>query len=362
MLKILDRYIIGKFLGTFFFAIALLMVIVVIFDYVEKMEDFVTLHAPWSAIIIDYTLNFIPYFLNQFIGLFTFISVIFFTSKLAYQTEIIAMLSGGMSFNRLLWPYFLSAAVITIISLLLSLFVIPPANEGRFAFESKYLRKNQNQRVEVNTYRQVEPGTFVYVRGFDAAENTAQYLAIETYQGNTMTATLDAADATINPDTRHWTAAKYTTRSFDSLRRETFTHHDERLDTLINIDATEFGNMEMLVQSMPIGRLNRFIRQQKTKGSELIGLFEVERAQRFSYPFSTFILTLIGVSLSSRKVRGGTGVHIGVGISLCFTYILLARFAQEFAKGGVMPPVIAVWLPNVLFAAVAYYLYKKAPK
>ncbi len=199
------------------------------------------------------------------------------------------------------------------------------------------------------------------VAGGHAKENTAQYLAIESYDGNTMTATLDAARATLDPETQHWSAEKYTTRSFDSLGHETFTQH-KRLDTLINIDATEFGNVEMLVQAMPIGELNKFIKQQKSKGSEMIALFEVERAQRFSYPFSTFILTLIGVSLSSRKVRGGTGLHIGIGITLCFTYILLARFAQEFAKGGVMPPLAAVWIPNILFAIIAVYLYRQAPK
>ena len=361
-MKILDRYIISKFLGTFFFAIGLLMVIVIIFDYVEKMDDFTQLHAPFKAIIVDYTLNFIPYFFNQFIGLFTFIAVIFFTSKLAYQTEIIAMLSGGMSFRRLMWPYFLSATVITVLSLLLSLFVIPPANAQRFVFEKKYLRKNQNQVAETNIFRQVSPGTFVYVRGFSSEANTANYLALEQYEESRMIATLDAARAGLDPETRRWTAERYTTRHWDSLGREVFVRHDSKLDTLINIDATEFGNVEMLVQSMPIGRLNKFIKQQKSKGSEMIGLFEVERAQRFSYPFSTFILTLIGVSLSSRKVRGGTGLHIGIGITLCFTYILLARFAQEFAKGGVMPPAIAVWLPNVLFALVAIWLYRKAPK
>lgn len=361
-MKILDRYIIGKFLGTFFFAIGLLMVIVIVFDYVEKMDNFTQNHAPFKAIVVDYTLNFIPYFINQFIGLFTFISVVFFTSKLAYQTEIIAMLSGGMSFNRLMWPYFLSATVITVVSLLLGLFVIPPANAQRFKFESQYLNKNRNQMVDRDIYRQVSPGTFVYVRDFTLDGNKAQYLALESYRNNEMVATLDAANATLNPETRRWTAEKYTTRHWDSLGREVFVQHEEKLDTLIGIDATEFGNVEMLVQSMAIGRLNRFIRQQKDKGSEMIKVFEVERAQRFSYPFSTFILTLIGVSLSSRKVRGGTGLHIGVGITLCFTYILLARFAQEFAKNGVLPPAISVWLPNLLFAAVAIYLYRKAPK
>ena len=359
-LKILDWYIIKKFLGTYLFAIGLIIVIVVVFDYVEKIDDFVELKAPFSAIAFGYYLNFIPYFINQFSGLFTFIAVIFFTSKLAYQTEIIAMLSGGMSFRRLMWPYFLSALVITATSLALSLFIIPPANSARLDFENQYLKKNQNVTADNHIYRQISPGTFAYIRGYRTAEHTAQYLALERYENNEMVAMLDAANPTLDPETRRWTAGSYTTRIFEG-EKEIFEKH-QMLDTMINIDASEFGRVEKMVEAMPIGELNRFIKQQKSKGSDMVSYFEVERAQRFSYPFSTFILTLIGVSLSSRKVRGGTGLHIGVGIALCFTYILFARFAQEFAKGGIMPPALAVWLPNVIFAIIAVYLYKKAPK
>lgn len=358
--KTLDRYIVKKFLGTYFFAIALIIVIVVIFDYVEKMDDFTSLQAPFSAIVFDYYVNFIPYFINQFSGLFTFIAVIFFTSKLAYQTEIIAMLSGGMSFSRLMWPYFLSSAAITAISLALSLFIIPPANSRRLDFESKYMKKNQRVQVMEHIYRQISPGTFAYIRGYNAADHSAQYIAIERHDQNRLVGVLDASRPKLDPETRRWSAPKYVTREFVD-GEEIFQQHGP-LDTLINIDAMEFGRVEKLVEGMPIRELNQFIKQQREKGSDMIAYFEVEKAQRFSYPFATFILTLIGVSLSSRKVRGGTGLHIGVGITLCFTYILLARFVQEFAKGGVMSPTLAVWLPNVLFALIAIYLYKKAPK
>ncbi|MDL2320446.1 LptF/LptG family permease [Alistipes sp. OttesenSCG-928-B03] len=358
--KILDRYITRKFLGTYFFAIALIIVIVVIFDAVEKIDDFVEMHAPLSEIVFGYYLNFIPYFINQFSGLFTFIAVIFFTSKLAYQTEIIAMLSGGMSFNRLMWPYFLSASAITILSLALSLFIIPPANERRLDFEMKYMKKNRNLRADRNIYRQVSPGTFAYIRDYNMSEHTASFIALEQYEDNKVVGILEAGSAKLDPETRRWTASRYTTRQLDG-ETEVFEQH-QKLDTLINIDANEFGRVDKVVEGMSIGRLNRFIKQQKDKGSNMISIFEVERAQRFSYPFSTFILTLIGVSLSSRKVRGGTGLHIGIGITLCFTYILFAKFAQEFAKGGVLPAVISVWIPNVIYALIAIYLYKKAPK
>ena len=358
--KILDRYIMRKFLGTYVFAIGLIIVIVVIFDAVEKIDDFVELKAPLSQIVFGYYLNFIPYFINQFSGLFTFIAVIFFTSKLAYQTEIVAILSSGMSFRRFMWPYFLSASVITVLALVLSLIVIPPANNRRLEFESHYLKKNRNIQYERHIFRQIYPGTFAYIRDYSGSTNQARYLSIEHFEENQITEVMEASDVTFDPKTRRWSAAKYITRTIDG-DAEVFEKHTD-LDTLMNIEATELGRVEKLVETMNIVELNRFIRQQKAKGSDMISYFEVERAQRFSYPVSTFILTLIGVSLSSRKVRGGTGLHIGIGITLCFSYILFAKFTEEFAKGGVLSPVLAVWIPNIIFAAIAIYLYRKAPK
>ncbi|MCD8101720.1 MAG: LptF/LptG family permease [Alistipes sp.] len=361
-IKILDRYIMGKFLGTYIYAIALIIVIVVVFDAVEKIDDFIELKAPLQAIIFKYYLNFIPYFINQFSGLFTFIAVIFFTSKLAYQTEIIAILSSGVSFRRLMWPYFLSATAITILALGLNMFVIPKANERRIQFESQYLKKGKRMaRYDNHIYRQIYPGTFVYIRNFRGGETyTASYLAIEKYEDNKIVGILDAGNVTFDPETTAWSAPRYITREFDG-EEEIFRTHTQ-LDTMINLTATEIGRVQDLIKTMDSFELNNFIRQQKQKGSDMIAIFLVERTQRFSYPISTFILTLIGVSLSSRKVRGGTGLHIGIGITLCFSYILIAKFAEEFAKGGILPPVLSVWLPNIFFAVIAVYLYKKAPK
>ncbi|MCD8073173.1 MAG: LptF/LptG family permease [Alistipes sp.] len=361
-IKILDRYIIRKFLGTYVFAIAFIIIIVVIFDAVEKIDDFIELKAPLKDIAMRYYLNFIPYFINQFSGLFTFIAVIFFTSKLAYQTEIIAILSSGVSFKRLMWPYFLSAMIITLLALSLNLFIIPKANERRIEFETEYLKKGRRmQRYDMHIYRQISPGTVAYIRGFRGGDNNnASYLAIEKYEDNKFVGALEAANPAFDPETRRWSAPRYITRVFDG-ENEFFEAH-QALDTLINLEATELGRVEELIKTMNLFELNDFIGQQKEKGSDMIATFLVERTQRFSYPISTFILTLIGVSLSSRKVRGGTGLHIGIGITLCFSYILIAKFAEEFAKNGVLPPVLLVWLPNIFFAVIAVYLYKKAPK
>ena len=360
-LNILDRYIIRKFLGTYIFSIMIFIVIVVIFDYVEKIDDFTTTKAPMNKIINDYYLNFVPFFINQFSALFTFIACIFFTSRLAGRTEIVAMLSGGMSFRRLMWPYFISASIITAISLTLSLWIIPISQRTCVAFEQEYIPRKKDFQYDRHIYRQVEPGTFLYLRGFNDKSLKASFLALEKYEGSSLLSTLEASDANFDKETKRWTAQRYITRYFDDEEHETFKQH-RNLDTLLNLDIIELGNVSQLIKTMNIDELNAFIDQQRAKGSDSIRQLEVERHARYAYPLGTFILTLIGVALSSRKVRGGTGVHIGLGITLCFSYIMLNRVFEEFAKGGSLPTMLAVWLPNIIYAIVAIYLYRKAPK
>ncbi len=359
--KILDRYILGKFLSTYFFAIAMIIVIVVTFDYVEKIDDFTELKAPFKAIVFDYYLNFIPFFINQFSGLFTFIACIFFTSKMAYQTEIIAMLSGGMSFRRLMWPYFLGATIIATLSLSLSLWLIPISQQKIVRFEQQYIKSGSEGNYDRHIYRQIDEGIFAYIRGYNELQQRASFFALEHYFSGKMTCSLEAADVTFNPETKRWTAPRYTQRAFDSLGMEHFSQH-RNLDTLINLDVNELGRIGELIQTMNISELNLFLRQQRAKGSDSLNIIEVERHSRYAFPLSTFILTLIGVSLSSRKVRGGTGLHIGIGVGLCFSYILFNRFFAEFAKSGTIPPGLAVWLPNLIYLCIALYLYRKAPK
>ena len=359
--RILDRYIIRKFIGTYIFSIAMIVVVVVVFDYVEKIDDFNATHAPMKSIFLDYYLNFVPFFVNQFSALFTFIACIFFTSKLAHRTEIVAMLSGGMSFRRLMWPYFVGASIITAISLVLSLWVIPISQRTCVAFEEKHIVRRKMVQYDRHIYRQVEPGVFLYIRGFSPTSLQASFMSIEKYEGGATRSILDASEVKYDKDTKRWTAQRYITRSFDEKNNETFKQN-RNLDTLLNLDIVELGNMQTMVKTMNITELNHFIEQQRNKGSDLIRQFEVEHHTRYAYPLGTFILTLIGVALSSRKMRGGTGLHIGVGIVLCFSYILLSRISEEFAKGGSLPTLLAVWLPNILYTIIAIYLYRKAPK
>ena len=360
--KILDGYITRKFLGTFFLAIALIIVIVVVFDAVEKIDDFIEMKAPLNEIIFGYYINFIPYFINLFCGLFTFIAVIYFTSQMAGRTEITAIQASGVSFRRLLWPYFLSAVLITGISLFLNLEVIPSANAKRVEFESQYFRKNRRVQYEPNIFRQIEPGVFVYVRNYNPSTNKASFMTIERFEGSTIVESLEAAEVNYNDERGRWQAPKYVTHRFEG-ENDIFELHEQKLDTLINLSEQELGKVENLITTMKIRELNEFIDQQKEKGSDMIGIFEVERQMRFSYPISVFILTVIGVSLSARKMRSGTGVNIGIGVILCFTYIMLGRVFEEIAKGNDgLVAVLLVWLPNIVFAVIAAYIYRKAPK
>ena len=254
-MRILDRYIIRKFLGTYIFAILMIVVVVVIFDYVEKIDDFTETQATFKSIMLDYYLNFVPFFINQFSALFTFIACIFFTSKLAYQTEIVAMLSGGMSFRRLMWPYFIAASAITTLSLVLSLWSIPVAQRDCVAFEQKHIRRNQRFQYDRHIYRQIEPGTFAYIRGFSKNSSQASFMALEKYDGSRMVGTLEASEVKFDDESKRWSAPRYITRSFDERGVEKFTQH-RNLDTVLNLDIVELGRVSELIKTMNISELN----------------------------------------------------------------------------------------------------------
>lgn len=357
---LIDTYIIKKFLSTYFGAIFMIVIVFVIFDMTEKLDDLMELGAPMNEIIFTYYANTTPIFINNFSALIIFITTIFFTSKMAYDTEIVAILSSGVSFKRLLYPYMLSALFVALFALTLSLYVIPSANTTRVAFEKKYLKKSQRGNYEEQIYRQLDENTFLTLRGYDNNRKEANLLVIESYKDSKIHRSLMAQNVAFNNKTLHWTGSKYILRSYENGQEKLVKL--QNLDTLVNLTANELGKVEEYVKTLNILDLNDFIVEQEAKGSDKIAVFEVERQTRYAYPFSTIILVIMAVSISSRKVRGGTGVHMAMGITLCFSYILFMQFANEFGKGGVIPPVLAVWMPNILFAFIAMFLYKKAPK
>jgi len=360
ILKRIDKYIIKKFILTFFIALLLIIAIVIIFDISEKINHFVENKAPLKAIILDYYVNFIPYFMNMFSALLVFITVIFFTSRMAADSEIIAILSCGVSYRRMMRPYIISAALIALLSLSLSLWVIPRSNVTRLKFESTYV-KHRNPFSTNNVHYQIDTGKFVYVESFGSWNNTAYGFTLEDIEDNKLVSKLTAETAVWDSTSGSWTLNNYFIRDFTE-GLEDHVRSGSKIDTVISLTVTDFYRNKNTVETLPIGQLNNLISQQKLRGDSNVMYALIEKHTRYALPFSAFILTIMGASLSSRKRRGGIGLNIGIGIALSFTYILFLRFSQMFVYSGAMIPVVALWLPNVIFGVVAAFLYSRASK
>jgi lipopolysaccharide export system permease protein len=359
-MKKLDWYILRKFLGTFVYSISLLLIIVIVFDISEKIEDFIQHKPPFKAILFDYYLNFIPYFANLFSHLFTFIAVIFFTSRMAARTEIVAILSSGVSFWRLLRPYMIGASIIAAGSLYLNNFVIPHANQGRLDFEEKYVRGTYYNNAR-NIHRQLEPGTFAYFDGFSAHERTGFKFRLEKFKNHELYYQMKADHAIWDSIHYVWKIFDYSIRKFQGLREP--MRYGYELDTSITaLNVKDFTQRSIFIEAMNGEELNNYIQEQKMKGAENVEEMEIAKHSRIAFPFATFILTLIGVSLASRKVRGGIGMHIGLGLAISFSYIIFMQVSSVFAQKGVTPAYIAVWIPNIVYSFLAIYLIRKAPK
>lgn len=359
--KKLDVYIIKKFMATFFIALLLIIGIVIIFDISEKIDDFVSKQAPLHSIIFDYYVNFIPYFMNMFSPLFVFITVIFFTSRLAANSEIIAILSCGISFHRMMVPYIFSATVIALLSLGMNLFVIPRSNAERHEFEAKYTKKKA-VASERNIHYQIAPGEFVYVEQFSKYNNTAYKFTLESIKDNQLVSKVSAERAVWDSTFSGWKLKKYFIREYNEQGLEDNVRCGEQLDTVISLTINDFFRKRNTVEDLPYDQLNELVDVQKLRGDPNVKYSLIEKQQRFSLPFSAFILTIMGVALSSRKKRGGIGWNLAIGIALSFSYILFMRFSQMFVYTGVMPPWLAIWLPNMIFAIIAGFLYKISPK
>ena len=359
MIKKIDIYIIKKFLGTFFYAIALLSIIIIVFDISEKVDEFIERKAPVSEIIFSYYANFLPFFINLFSPLFTFIAVIFFTSKLARNTEIIAILSNGISFWRLLRPYMISAIFIACLSFYLTNFLIPKTNVNLRDFEIKYLHSNQLLKDQ-NIHMQVRPGMFYYVENYNNITNIGRKFSIENFKNGVLDYKLIADKIVWDSLTNRWKIINYYIRTIDG-KNETITKGKE-IDTILNLVPKDFTINVEDIKTMDYFQLRTFFNKEKLRGAENIKFYEVEKYKRVSFPFATIILTIIGVSLSSRKVRGGIGMHLGLGIAISFAFILFMQISTVFATAGDLSPLIAVWIPNILFFILGLFLLKMAPK
>ena len=360
-IKRMDRYIIGKFIGTYIYSIILIISISIVFDVNENLAKFTTNHAPLRAIVFDYYANFVPYFANLFSPLFVFIAVIFFTSKLAGNSEIIAMLACGMSFKRLLRPYMISAALISILNFTLGAYVIPKGTVIRHDFESLY-KNNKKKTSASNVQLQVGKGVIAYIQQYDDVSKTGYGFSLDKFENKKlvshMTANVIKYD-TISDNRYQWRAVNYKIRTLKGMREQIKTGAE--IDTMIMMEPMDLVFSKGQQETFTSPELLRYISKQKDRGSSNVVQYEVEYHKRIASCFASFILTIIGASLSARKRKGGMGLYLGIGMALSFSYILLQTVSSTFAINADTPPILAAWIPNLLYFAIAYYCYKKAP-
>ena len=360
-LKILDWYIIHKFIGTYVFSILLIISIAIVFDVNENLAKFTQFHAPLKAIVFDYYANFVPYFANLFSPLFVFIAVIFFTSKLAGTSEIISMLAAGVSFNRLMRPYMVSCLLISCLSFYLSGYVIPHGTVIRQNFESMYKNSKKNTSAQ-NVQLQVDRGVIAYIQHYDDKTKRGYGFSLDKFENKKLVSHMTASEIqydTISDSKYHWQVSNWRIREMKALR-EKITYGDKR-DTLIMMEPADLVFSKGQQETFTNPELSSYISKQIGRGSSNVVQYEVEYHKRIAASFASFILTTIGLSLSSRKRKGGMGLYLGIGLALSFGYILLQTVSATFAVNANTPPMLAAWIPNLLFAVVAYFCYRSAP-
>jgi len=360
-LKQIDRYIINKFIGTYIYSIMLIISIAIVFDVNENLAKFSTYGAPLKAIVFDYYANFVPYFSNLFSPLFVFISVIFFTSKLAGNSEIIAMLAAGVSFRRLLRPYMISAALIAMVNLALGAYVIPKGTVVRQDFEAKY-KNSKRTTSATNVQLMVGPGTIAYMQQYDDRSKTAFGFSLDKFENKKLVSHMTASTIRYDSisDTRyHWKAQNYKIRTLKGLKEHITS--GATLDTLIMMEPMDLVFSKGQQETLTSPELRQYISKQYDRGSGNVVQYEVEYHKRIATSFASFILTIIGVSLSSRKRKGGMGLYLGIGLGLSFAYILLQTVSATFAINADTPPMLAAWIPNILYVFIAYFCLRQAP-
>ncbi len=359
-MKKLDWYLIRKFLGTFIYSLFLIILIVIVFDISENVSDFIDGKAPLKAIIFDHYVNFIPYFVNMFSALFVFIAAIFFTSRMAANSEIIAILSSGISFRRLMVPYLLCAVLIGLANVYLANFLIPKVNQPRLAFEQKYL-KDPKYNTDRNIHIQYDSTTFYYVESFSAYDFTGYRFTLEDISPQTgLSKKISAESVRFDSAQNIWKLYNYHIRTLDSIGEKIEHGYERTFD--FPVRPNDFARNTYDISTMDYGELKTFIKQQQFRGSDRIKNYEYDSMVRFSHPFAALVLTLIALAISSRKTRGGTGFHLAIGLLIAFSFIVFLQFSRVFTTFGNTPVWFAAWFPIILFGLIALILLRTTPK
>lgn len=357
--KIIDGYLLRKMLGTVVFAITLLMTIVIVFDVSENIQRFMSHNIPAKEVIVGYYFNFVPYFINLFIPLFTFISVIWFTSKLSSRNEIISIFDNGISFNRMLVPYITGAVIIMLVSLVLANFVVPKTNGKLNDFKYQYF----GRKSIAATYLHIKnsKNSYVFVERWDKMEEMGYNFTYEEFDNNAIRLKISAQTVDYSEEKKMWQLHRFTRREITPDKEEIITQGAE-FDTALNILPRNLYQDAFVSETMSYTELRQFIREEKLRGSSLLANYQIEQHKRLANPLGILIMTLLGVSVSCRKSTRGVGVHVFIGMGLAFSFIFLQQVSTVFSVSGGLPPVLGTWFPNIIFLIITIVMLRLTPK
>ncbi|MDQ3290299.1 MAG: LptF/LptG family permease [Bacteroidota bacterium] len=358
-MKLLDKYILKKYLSTFVFVVLILVVIICVIDFTEKNDDFLETNPPFKSIIFDYYLNLIPFYSNMLSPITVFIATVFVTAKLAGRTEIVAILSSGVSFRRMLLPYIMGASIIGIFTFAMIGWVIPNSNKTRVAFEVKYIKKPYTFEGR-NIHFKLNPESYAYIESYNNTANIGYKFTLETIKNNELLAKLTSDAITWDDKKNKWHLDNYVLRTFEGDKE--ITKQYGPIDTTLNLLPKDFASTYRLAETLTLPELNKFINQKKMRGADDTEIYLIEKYERFSYPFAIIILTVIGVILSSRKRRGGIGLQVALGFTLAFIFIIFVIMSRSFAQVGDVSPMLASWIPSIIFSIIGVILYKTVPR
>lgn len=357
-MKILDKYILKKFLTAFFFVVLILVTIIVVIDLTEKNDDFIRNNLGFRE-IMGYFLTFIPYIANFITPITVFIATVFVTSKMAGHTEIIAILSSGVSFRRMMVPYFIGASLIAALSFVLTGYVLPDANKKRVAFEIAYIKK-PFRFTERNIHIKVGPESYAYLESYNNDADVGYKFSLETIRDNELHSKISARRIEWDTTDNHWVLRDWQKREIREMKE--LVSQGDRKDTTISLSPRDFGSTYHLQETFTIPELNAYIAELRSRGADNIITYEIDKYIRYMSPFAAIILTFLGVIMSSRKSRGGSGLMIAAGFALAFVYILFFVFVKSIAEAKAMSPILAVWLPNIVFSLISLFLYRAVPR
>ncbi len=361
MLKIIDRYILKRYLVTFSVMLLMFIPIGIVIDVSEKVNKMIENHVPFSK-IAQYYLDFTIYFANLLFPIFLFLSIIWFTSKLASNTEIIAILSSGISFSRFLRPYIIGATIVSIGALIMSIYLVPRASGGFKNFRYMYLIGNGQSEMRDNSdvFRQISKDEYIYVSNFNDMSKIAFNFSMEKFKGDQLEYKLTANRIKWNEDTKNYTLFNYKKRKVGALGD--IIEAGDKKDTIFNFDLDDLTPVVYIAETLSLSDLNKFIDKERARGSSNINIYLVVLYKKYSIPVSAFILTIIAVAVSSMKRRGGMGANLAIGIVIAFSFIFLDKIFGVLAEKSTMPPLIAVWIPNIVFGLLALYLLRNAKR